>query len=299
MPSAAPIALFTYNRLQHTIRTVEALQQNDRAADSDLIVFADGARSPEDEKQVNTLREYLRSIAGFRSVQITEQPKNLGLSRSIIAGVSRVCDAYGRVIVVEDDLVTSPYFLRYMNEGLAMYENVEEVASVHGYIYPVQALLPETFFLKGADCWGWATWKRAWEGFNPDGVALLRAIESRGLTTEFDFNDSAGYTQMLKDQIAGKNDSWAVRWYASAFLRNQVTLYPGTSLVRNIGHDGTGQHCGISSSFEVNLRNSPIRLKQLPPIEDGEARRLVEVHLRSQKRPSLRRKFLSLIGLSK
>jgi hypothetical protein len=299
MSSVAPIALFAYNRLQHTIRTVEALQQNDLAKMSDLIAFSDGARSSEDENQVSAVRDYLRSITGFRSVQISEQPKNLGLARSIITGVSGVCQSHGRVIVIEDDLVTSPYFLRYMNDGLTMYENVDEVASIHGYIYPVQAILPETFFLKGADCWGWATWARAWEGFNSDGVALLHELEARALTKEFDFNGSAGYTEMLKDQIAGKNDSWAIRWYASAFLNNQLTLYPGTSLVQNIGHDGSGQHCGISSSFEVPLRNSPIRLQPLPAIEDRDARRLVEEYLGSLKRPSMKQKLFSLFGFNK
>jgi hypothetical protein len=208
-----------------------------------------------------------------------------------------VCGEHGRVIVVEDDLVTSPYFLKYMNDGLELYKSVEEVASIHGYIYPVQADLPETFFLKGADCWGWATWKRAWQGFNPDGAALLRALETRHLTTEFDFNGSTGYTQMLKDQIAGKNNSWAIRWYASAFLNNQLTLYPGTSLVQNIGHDGSGEHCGKSSSFDVTLRDSPLRLRQLPTIENRAARREIEIYLQSLKRPSLKEKILSLLGL--
>jgi len=296
MPSTAPIALFTYNRLVHTRQTVEALQQNELADESDLIIFADGARTLEDAERVNTLREYLRSITGFRSVEINEQPNNLGLAQSIIRGVSTVCNKHGRVIVVEDDLVTSPYFLRYMNDGLAMYENVDEVASVHGYIYPVESPLPETFFLKGADCWGWGTWSRAWQGFNPDGTALLRALETRHLTTEFDFNGSTGYTQMLKDQIEGKNNSWAIRWYASAFLNNQLTLYPGTSLVQNIGHDGSGEHCGKSSSFDVTLRDSPLRLRQLPTIENRAARREIELYLQSLKRPSLKEKILSLLG---
>jgi hypothetical protein len=184
-----------------------------------------------------------------------------------------------------------------MNDGLEMYEHVEEVASIHGYIYPVRTSLPETFFLKGADCWGWATWSRAWEGFNHDGTALLHLLETRNLTTEFDFNGSTGYTQMLKDQIAGKNNSWAIRWYASAFLKNQLTLYPGTSLVQNIGHDGSGEHCGTSSAFEVALRDSPLKLTQLPPVEDREARKGVEMYLQSRKRPSLKQKIRALLSL--
>ena len=169
-------------------------------------------------------------------------------------------------------MVTSPYFLRYMNEALEYYACAEEVASIHGYVYPVPERLPETFFLRGADCWGWATWRRAWPTFEPDGGKLLAELERRGLGHEFDFQGCASYMRMLRNQIAGLNDSWAVRWYASAFLAGKLTLYPGRSLVQNIGNDGSGQHCGSTDALVTPLAVTPLTIGRGPVSEDAQAR---------------------------
>ena len=276
----APIALFAYNRPVHLSRTLEALSRNELAESSDLFVFCDGPRSPGDAKMVQGVRDYVGGITGFKSLQIIKRPENLGLAQSIILGVTQLCNEFGRVIVVEDDLVTSPYFLRYLNEALALYQNDSEVVSVHGYVYPVKTSLPETFFIKDADCWGWATWKRGWELFNPDGRKLLAELEARKLTQEFDFNGTCAYTQMLRDQIAGRNNSWAIRWYASAFLKNKLTLYPGRSLVRNIGLDSSGVHGGDSAGFDVAVSSSPVSVSRQPLIENRMARDLFAEHFR-------------------
>jgi len=294
----APIALFAYNRLVHTRRTVEALQKNELAAQSELYVFSDGPKAAIDEPEVEGVRNYLKDIAGFKSSTINRQPRNLGLAQSIIAGVTEVCQRHGRVIVVEDDLVTAPFFLRYMNEALALYENDPEVISIHGYVYPVKAVLPETFFLKGADCWGWATWQRGWKLFNPDGRRLLDELEKKNLTTEFDFNGNYAYTEMLRQQIAGKNNSWAIRWYASAFLENRLTLYPGHSLVQNIGHDSSGANCGASTAFDVGLADRPIQINRLPLVEHPLGRREFEYYFQSLRRPSLARRVRKLFSRS-
>ena len=156
----APIALFAYNRPAHLARTLAALQNNELAAASDLFVFADGAKSPAHAEGVARVRETLRDVTGFRSVTVAARAENLGLARSIISGVTELVTAHDRVIVVEDDLHTSPYFLRYLNEALEMYAADERVVSAHAYVYPIARPLPETFFLRGADCWGWATWRR-------------------------------------------------------------------------------------------------------------------------------------------
>lgn len=162
MNNLAPIALFVYNRPMHTRQTVEALLANELAAESDLIIFADGAKSGKDADAVQEVREYIHSISGFKSIKINEQDTNQGLANSVIAGVTEVVNESGRIIVLEDDMVTSPYFLNYMNDSLEMYKDEDKVISIHGYMYPVKEKLPETFFLQGADCWGWATWKRGY-----------------------------------------------------------------------------------------------------------------------------------------
>lgn len=274
----APIALFVYSRPWHTRQTIEALQRNARAGDSRLFIFSDAARTPEKVAAVDEVRDYVRRVAGFRSVTIIERRENLGLANSIIDGVSRLCTEHGSVIVLEDDMVTAPYFLTYMNDGLERYAGEPMVASIHGYMYPVASSLPETFFIRGADCWGWATWQRAWQHFNPDGQFLLDELERRSLTGAFDFSDSYPYTQMLHDQIAGRNDSWAVRWYASTFLKGMLTLYPGRSLIQNIGTDGSGSHCGDTSALRVDLHRQRIEVALLPVKENSDARKAMELY---------------------
>ena len=256
----APVTLFTYSRLDHTRRTVEALRLNLGSWDTDLIVYSDAPRTSDKAQAVAAVREYLKTITGFRSVTIHTRPYNYGLAKSIIEGVTEVLSLYERIIVLEDDMVTSPHFLRYMNEALDRYTDDERVISVHGYVYPVQDTLPEAFFLRGADCWGWATWRRGWALFNPAGQALQDELSRRNLINAFDFNGAYGYSQMLESQIKGTNDSWAIRWYASAYLADKLTLYPGRSLVRNIGNDFSGTHCDNNSTHDVVLSSTPINL---------------------------------------
>lgn len=256
----SPIALFVYSRPEHTRRTVEALLRNELAGESDLIIFSDAARTPEKRAAVDEVRAYLTTIGGFRSVTIHHRPHNFGLARSIVEGVTAMLQQYERIIVLEDDMVTSPFFLTYMNEALERFADDSRVVSIHGYVYPVRGALPEAFFLPGADCWGWATWRRGWACFNPDGAQLLRELKRRKLERAFDFEGSYPYTQMLEAQIAGMNDSWAIRWYASAFLQSKLTLYPGRSLVHNIGNDASGTHCDEYSAMDTVLSDRPIGL---------------------------------------
>jgi hypothetical protein len=263
MSPNAPITLFVYSRPDHTRATIEALRANQLAQSSDLIIYADAARSAEKQAAVQEVRDILQTVDGFRSVTIHHRLHNYGLANSIIQGVTEVLENHDRIIVVEDDMVTSPYFLTYMNEALERFAEEEQVISIHGYVYPVQQALPEAFFLRGADCWGWATWRRGWALFNPNGQELLEQLKQRRLLKAFDYNGRYGYSKMLEGQIQGLNDSWAVRWHASAFLADKLTLYPGRSLVHNIGNDASGTHCGGSSTFDSYLASSPIQLSDL------------------------------------
>jgi hypothetical protein len=270
---STPITLFVYARVHHTRRTVEALLKNYSSAAHDLIIFSDGARTPEQQPAVNEVRAYLNTIIGFRSVTVHHRSNNFGLATSIIEGVTQVLSEHERVIVLEDDMVTSPHFLMYMNDALERFAKDDRVISVHGYVYPVKQQLPEAFFLRGADCWGWGTWRRGWRLFNPDGRSLLRALQQKELINAFDFNNAYGYSIMLENQTRGLNDSWAVRWYASAYLSNKLTLYPGRSLVHNIGNDRSGEHCGAESVFDSVLSSSAIDLSvvEVVPSEVGRA----------------------------
>ncbi len=295
MNNRAPVALFAYNRLRHFTETVQALAANDLSSETDLYIFCDGPKGGAVDESVTAVRLYARSLRCFRSVSIVEREENLGLAKSIIAGVTQVCAERGRVIVVEDDIVTSPYFLKYMNDALDLYQDNHEVVSVHGYVYPLKLSVEETFLMKGADCWGWATWERGWREFNPDGGDLLRELKARGLSDEFDFGGRAKYTRMLEDQIAGKNDSWAIRWHASAFLKGKLTLYPGTSLVRNIGFDGSGQHCGVSDRYESPLSVGPITVCRLEAHESPRGRVAFELYFESLRKTGRVNKFFKWI----
>ena len=256
----APIVLFTYCRLANTKETVEHLLRNDEAKDSDLIIYSDAPKNERAEEGVKKTREYIHSISGFKSIKIIEREKNMGLANSIVDGVTSVVNQYGRVIVLEDDLSVSPFFLKYMNEGLSRYENREDIISIHGYIYPVKKKLPEALLIKGADCWGWATWKRGWDLFNFDAKSLYQQIVDGHRENEFDFNYSYPYLDMLKRQIDGSAGSWAICWYASAFLLDKYTLYPGQSLVQLNDIEGEGAtHGSTPKGYLVDVKDGPIQ----------------------------------------
>lgn len=274
--SLAPILLFVYNRPWHTKKTIEFLRKNILSINSDLFVYSDGPKNDKDKVKVEEIRNYFKEVKGFKNITVIERDKNFGLAESIIQGVTEIVNKYGKAIVLEDDLVTSPYFLTFMNHGLDIYENEERVISIHGYIYPVKEKLPDTFFLKGADCWGWATWRRGWNLFEKDGKKLLNEIKQKKLTKEFDFDNFYPYTKMLEDQITGKNNSWAIRWYASAFLKEKLTLYPGRSLIKNIGFDGTGTHSGNSEIFNEELNIINPKINRILISEDLEVKKAIK-----------------------
>lgn len=282
----APIALFVYNRLQHLEKTVAALLANKESSSSVLYIFSDAPRGVLDERAVNEVRQYIQKIKGFSAVHIIEREQNYGLARSIIEGVSQVCQEQGRAIVLEDDIVVSTYFLKFMNEALRLYKSDDRVISIHGYVYPVMETLPETFFLRGADCWGWATWKRGWDLFEPDGQFLLQELNARKLTHRFDFDGAYPYVRMLKNQIKGRNNSWAILWHASAFLKDKLTLYPGRSLVLNIGADGSGTHCTTIAWLSGEIADSPIKVDTISVEENVFARQQI-VKFNRSARPSM------------
>lgn len=252
MEKLAPVALFVYNRPDHTRQTLEALSSNLLADQTNLFVFIDGPKVGTDMntiKLINETKQIVNSRKWCKEQHIIERETNLGLAESIIQGVTKLVSQFGSIIVLEDDLVSSKYFLSFMNNALKIFEFEEKVACISGYNYPVKDKLPDTFFIKGADCWGWATWKRAWEDFEPDGQKLVLKIQKMKRESEFDFDNSFPYFQMLLDQISNKNNSWAIRWYASTFLKDKLCLYPRLSLIRNIGLDGSGTHSGSGLDF--------------------------------------------------
>ncbi len=285
----ARIALFTYNRPVHTQKVLEALCDNKLASQSELIIFSDGAKREADIDRVLKTREVIKKVIGFKNIELVFRENNFGLAKSIISGVTELIDTYQKLIILEDDLVTSPYFLKFMNDALDYYENDDRVISVNGYRYPFKKETENNYFLKGADCWGWATWKRGWNLFKPDGQKLLAQIREQKAEYEFDVLGSYPYCKMLQDQVEGRNDSWAIRWQASAFLQKKMTLYPKTSLVQNIGIDGSGTHSNTSSVFDTFLSPEAVPLTDIPVVESEEIRAALRKYFLSLREPIWRR----------
>lgn len=273
----APILLFAYNRPRHLQHTVEALAHNPLAQESELFVFSDGARTEDDREDVELVRSYIHTIEGFKTVHRIERDRNYGLAANIIDGVTDIVNRYGRVIVLEDDLVTAPGFLQFMNDALDTYADEPRVGHIQAYDFTQNPRLPETFLIKFTGSWGWATWQRAWQHFNPDGQYLLNELHRRHLTRRFDFNGKYGFTRMLRRQVEGKNNSWAIRWNASLFLQDILSLNVGRSLVQNEGFDGSGTHCGADHLYEARLYKERLRVEKISPItENLEARKILE-----------------------
>jgi len=281
MKDLAPILIFVYNRPEHTRLVLESLKGNFLAGQSELFIYADAAKNEEDKSDVEKVRSYIHTINGFAKISITEREKNVGLANNIIDGVTKIVNEYGKVIVLEDDLILSPYFLQFMNDALEVYKDDEKVGHVHACEFFLNDKLPETFLTQFTGSWGWGTWDRSWKNFNPDGAALLNELKNKNLTKAFDLNNSYGFTKMLRKQIKGLNNSWAIRWNASLFLKNCYALNVGKSLVKNAGFDGSGTNCGDDNYISSNLYMQKINVEKIEPSTENEfARKVIEKYYR-------------------
>ncbi|MEP7210517.1 MAG: sugar transferase [Alphaproteobacteria bacterium] len=260
----APIVLFTYFRPEHTRRTIEALKANRGAAQSDLILFSDGPKTPEHAPRVEEVRQYLRTVDGFNSVQIVERDRNWGLANSVIAGVSQLCDERGRCVVMEDDMLSSPNFLEFINAALETYKGRPDIFSATGYNYPltIPHNFPDDAYLSfRSSSWGWATWDDRWRKVDwqlKDFEAFLEDPEELALFARGG-NDLLA---MLKLQMQGKLDSWSIRFDYAHYKFDALCLHPIKSKIHNIGFDGSGIHCSVSDEYSVDLDpgDKPFRL---------------------------------------
>jgi len=260
----APITLFVYNRPAHTRQTVEALRMNPLAASTELHVFSDGPRAPEAAPRIREVREYLKTVDGFAKVTVYERDRNFGLATSVIDGVTRLCEAAGRVIVLEDDLVVSPQFLEYMNRALERYQDEDSAMQVSGYMFPIDVVTEtDAFFMPFTTSWGWATWERAWQHFDPDMKGFDVLAGDWHLRDSFNLDGAYDYFDLLERQRRGSIDSWAIRWYLSVFIRGGLTLYPAKTLVRNIGFDGSGTHC-VDADVEQRSIQPDFHVERFP-----------------------------------
>ena len=263
MKNLSPIVLFVYNRPRHTQQTIEALQKNELASESNLIIYSDEAKTENEQENVDKVRLQIEQIDTFNKVTIIKREKNWSLANNIIDGVTKVVNQYEKIIVLEDDLVTSPYFLKYMNEALDFYKDEEEVMSITGFSYLQK--IPKNYnkdvFIFYRTCsWGWAIWKNEWNVIDFNIRKNHEIFKNESLQNKFNRGGDDLF-DMLKMQIEGKINSWAIRFALSHSLHNKYALFPSKSLVQNIGHDGTGVH-----SIPSNANDKILDYKFIPQI---------------------------------
>lgn len=240
----APIAVFAFNRANNLERTLQALSRNELADQSAVTIFCDGPRTEEERQKTDAVRRIARAVSGFAEVTVIEREENWGLKKSLETGIACMFEAHERLIVVEDDIVTSKFFLQYMNDALELYARHSKVASISGYCVPHSLkAAPETFFLRGGECWGWATWKDRWQAlYTGDAQKMLDAIHSNDLIKYFNLDGAGVSTSILQDAAQGKVSSWFMPWSAAICLAGRLTLHPSCTLIKNIGFDA-GTHC--------------------------------------------------------
>lgn len=266
----APIVLFVYNRPWHTEETLHALMQNELADQSALYIYADGPKTnaTEDElKKITEVHHLIRIKKWCKEVHITEAENNKGLADSIISGVTEIVNQYGKVIVLEDDIITSRGFLKYMNDALDLYKDDENIMEVSGYMFPINSSgLPDTFFYNVNSCWGWGTWARAWKSYNGDALKLYSDLVERNTDWEL-FNGFQGnaFKEQLLANVEKRLNTWAVKWHSTIFINNGKVLHPNKSLTGNIGFDGSGTNCLPNDDDIQNLANS-ITVNRLPAV---------------------------------
>lgn len=253
-----PIAVFTYNRPGHARRTLDSLAACARLDECDIFIYSDAPRVPEHAQRVGEVRSLVRAWGAGHDAKIIEQDENLGLARSIVGGVTELCERFGRVIVVEDDLVLHPAFIHFMLSALDRYEHEERVAQVSGYMFPVEnPEKPDVFFLPLTTTWGWGTWQRVWKLFDQAGGDARAVLNNKSTRRQFDFGGAAPYSEMLAARFAGKNQSWGILFYALLFREQKLSVFPRFSLVRNDGRDNSGVHGGkLLEGYASTIRSA-------------------------------------------
>lgn len=255
----APVLLFVYNRPSHTAETIKNLQNNYLASQSSLFVFIDGSKNEEDNKKVEEVDAIVSGITGFKSIKVFKSKENKGLAKSVILGVDKLIEEFGKVIVLEDDLLTSKNFLTFMNQSLNHYEDNKEVFSVSGFGLRIK--IPENYLFDTylipyrSSSWGWGTWKYVWDDidWNIKDYSIFRSNREE----KYKFNSMGkDMLRMLDRQLAGSIDSWSIRFDYHLFKNKAYCVYPVKSKVLNAGFDNSGTHTKKNDYFKVELDNS-------------------------------------------
>jgi len=266
----SPVVIFTYRR--EISQVIESLKMNPLSKETHLIIYSDGNKNDDDLDDVLKVREQLKTISGFKSIQIIAAPKNKGLANSIISGVSQILNEYEKVIVLEDDLVVSNNFLKYMNNALDFYKDDKNIWSISGYAPKLPCLKnygKDVYLSPRGSSWGWATWKDRWDSVDWDVKDFEKLKYDKQMRKQFKLGGDDMY-KMLELQMLGKIDSWAIRWCFSQFLQEKYTVYPVKSKIMNNGfNDSKGTHnSGDSFKWKVEAYGNKVIFEKLAIDED-------------------------------
>ena len=298
MNKYAPICFFVYNRADKTQISLKSLEENQLSKYSNLFIFSDGAKDDAvDIMNVKKVRSIIKKAKNFNNVKIIEREKNYGLYENFTQGITEICNKFGKIIVVEDDNKVSKYFLNFINDGLIEYEKELKVCAINAWFFPGKNNLNKTFFVKGGDTWGWGTWKRAWDKFNPNTEYLINQLNKKNLIKEFNFNNSFDFFKILKKRNKNLNESHTIIWKASTFLEGMLSLYPSNSLVKNIGFDGTGTHSKNIDNTHSHSKIEEIKIdiEKIKIEEDINAVKFIENFYRKKRIESLKNKIFKKI----
>jgi hypothetical protein len=267
--SFAPIILFVYNRLELTKQTIKFLQKNKLSKESELFIYSDGAKNQDDLEQVKAVRSYIKTITGFKNITIIEREKNWGLASSIIDGVTQVINKYGRVIVLEDDLVVSNDFLEYMNEVLHFYANDNKIWSISGYGPNLPCLKnydKDVYLSVRGSSWGWATWQDRWQTIDWNTKEFYNLKKDKKLRKKFELAGNDVY-KMLELQMLGKINSWGIRWYVAQFKQKKYTVYPKYSKIYNNGFNSLGSTHTTGNGYKwiTDINNTKVVMEDILP----------------------------------
>ena len=256
----APVALFVYNRADNTRRTLEALARNTLARNTQVYVFSDGGKDAKSWALVNKVRKVVSDFAGaFARFELVARPENIYLERNITEGIAQVFAEHNRIIVLEDDIVTSPYYLQYMNQAFELYEDVPRVMHVAGF---TNLVLPDVpfYFTPHMSGWGWGTWRDRWNGNFLHYKTREEALA--GLTSDDENALQYGGVFPCLKSLDKRPIPWDICWEIAIHRAKGLCLTPGRTMVRNIGLSN-GTHF---RSFRLLQRFEFDRLPQQQPL---------------------------------
>lgn len=283
----APIALFTYARPHHTLRTLEALSKNRYAKQSQLYVFCDGPKtnSPEELALIQEVEDVVMSQKWCKEISVIQREKNIGLSLNITSGITEILQSYKKIIVLEDDIVTSQGFLQYMNDALDKYEHCDKVMHISGYMFPVKFAnhQPQTHFYTAGSCWGWGTYSDRWALYENDPLVIRDFVLKHSAKEKFNMGGYANFYRQLSENINGQRHNWDIKWYGTMFMNQGLGLHPKVSLTQNIGNDSSGTNSPNTNYFRIPNLSQNCEVQDIPIAENPETLGLMRDYYYWQK----------------